>query len=78
MEFYYGVDPALKRMELNQSEVAKPFIEKVIAGADMALEAEEPALKMSEFLLTSQTGNRSIYEKKYFQRRRNCSSLMIA
>ncbi len=78
MKFYYGVNPAEKREQLLKSDAIKPFLDEMIASADMAISAENPAFKMSEYLLFYQNGNRSVYEKGYFERRRRCGNLAFA
>jgi len=78
MKFYYGVNPLEKREKLLKSDVAKPFIDELIASADEAAESEEFAFKMSEYALFTETGSREIFEKKYFSRRRKCSNLFMA
>ena len=78
MKFYYGVNPAEKREKLICSKAVKPLIDSIIAAADKVIGQEHSAFKMSEYMLFFKTGNRDIYEDKYFLRRRNCNHLMFA
>ena len=78
MKNYYGVDPKKQREKLLNSETAKSMIESIIEKADNALEKTYEALKISEYMLFLETGNRRVFEKKYFERRNDCSYLSIA
>lgn len=78
MKFYYGVDPTEKREKLMKSKMAKPFVEEIISSADTAMCQDSSAFKMSEYMLYYKNGNRTIFEKNYFGRRRNCSNMMLA
>ena len=78
MGFIYGVDSDKKREELLNSSKAKRFIDEVIAKADTAISEISPAFKMSEYMLFEETGNRTIFEKGYFERRNKCFSILIA
>ena len=78
MKFYYGVNPAEKRVELLKSKVAKPVIDEIILSADKAIQEESPAFKMSDYMLYFQNGNRSVFQKHYFGRRRKCSNIAFA
>lgn len=64
---YYGVDFDKKREELLKSEVAKSFIEDVIAKADAAIGSSYEALKMSEYMEFYKSGSRPLFERKYFE-----------
>ena len=78
MKNYFGVDFEKQREALLQSGVARPIIEGVIEKADKALGASYSNLKMSEFMLYYENGNRSVFEKKYYERRNNCVALCAA
>ncbi len=75
---YYGVDFDKKREELLKNEVAKSFIEDVIAKADAAIGSSYEALKMSEYMEFYKSGNRPLFERKYFKRRNNASYISVA
>ena len=75
---YYGVDPDSKKESLRSSEVCARFINEIIACADEAIEKCVPALKMTEYALFCETGNRKIFESSYFARRNNCNAIMEA
>ena len=78
MGFIYGVDTDKKREKLLNSVPFKKYIDLVISEADKAIDEISPAFKMSDYMLYEETGNRSIFEKGYFQRRRNCFHILIA
>lgn len=75
---YLGVDVEKKREELLNSEAAKMMLETVISRADSALKKTYPALKMSEYMMFHENGNRKMFERPYFERRNDCSNLSIA
>ncbi len=74
----YGVDASKKREELLNSSAAKKYIDMAVLEADKAIDEISPAFKMSEYMLFEETGNRSIFEKGYFDRRRKCFHILIA
>ncbi len=78
MKCYYGTDLNEKRKSLLAATNAKALINEVIARADEAIHMEIPALKISEYTRYYETGDRQVYEQKYFSRRRNCCFLMMA
>lgn len=78
MKFYYGVNPSEKRKKLLTSKAAKPFIDKIVTAADEAIKEDNAAFKMSEYIMYYETGNRTVFEKGYFDRRRKCNNIMIA
>ena len=78
MDFYYGVNPSEKRVKLMKSQAAKPFTDGIIKDADEAVGKDFPALKMSDYTMFYENGNRIIFEKGYFQKRRKCSNIMMA
>lgn len=78
MNSYYIEDVKSKRERLVQSVAAKPFIDEILKTADEAISEVSPAFKMSDYVLYFQNGNRSVFEKGYFARRRKCNSIMIA
>ena len=78
MKRYYGVDFDKQREALLKSEVAKPLINSLLEKADLALTKTYEALKMSEYMLFVETGDRTVFERKYFERRNDCSYISIA
>ena len=78
MKRYYGVNFEKQREALLNSESARGLIEDVIKKADLALEKTYEALKMSEYMLYVETGDRTVFERKYFERRDDCSYLSVA
>lgn len=78
MKNYYGVDFAEQKEKLLKSETAKVIINDVIERAEKALGKTYAALKLSEYRLFSETGDRAIFEKKYFERRNDCSYISVA
>ena len=69
MKFYYGVNPEEKRRELLESKAAKRFTDEIIMLADEAITQESPAFKMSEYVMFYENGNRTFFEKGYFDRK---------
>ncbi len=78
MKTYYGVDFDKQREKLLNSEIAKPLIKALLEKADLALTKTYEALKMTEYMLFVETGDRTKFERKYFERRDDCSYLSIA
>ncbi|MDY3304955.1 MAG: hypothetical protein SOW78_11910, partial [Clostridia bacterium] len=78
MKSYYGVDVNQKREKLMNSKAAKPFIDEIIASADAAITEDSPSFKISDYVLYYETGNRTVFEKGYFDRRRKCNNIMMA
>ena len=78
MKTCYGVDIEKQRELLLKSDVAKNIYQPIIALADLALKKTYPALKMSDYLMYEETGNRDVFEKGYFERRRDASFLLTA
>lgn len=78
MKTCYGVDIEKQRELLLKSDVAKNIYQPIIALADLALEKTYPALKMSDYLMYEETGNRDVFEKGYFERRRDASYMLVA
>lgn len=78
MGIYYGVDIFSQKEKLLKSEVAQVLIEDIIKKADNALCEEYKALKISDYMLFIQTGDRKTFERPYFKRRNNCSYLSVA
>ncbi|MBE7051221.1 MAG: hypothetical protein E7395_01440 [Ruminococcaceae bacterium] len=78
MNTYFGIDTHKKREELLSSKLAKPFIDDIIAKADAALGKQYMCLRMSDYMLFEETGNRTIFERPYFERRNDCSYVSIA
>ncbi len=73
MKTYYGVDLEKQRLRLISSSKAEFIINDIIEKADLCLSKEYLHLKMSEYMLYEETGNRSIYERPYFERRNDCA-----
>ena len=78
MSHYFGIDCDKQREKLLNSEAAKPLIENTIKRANLSLEKTYEHLKMSDYMLHDETGNRKIFEKPYFERRNDCSHVAIA
>lgn len=78
MEYYYGVNIKEQKKRLLKSSVAKPLIEDIIKKADAALSCQYRALKMSEYMMFIETGDRKVFEDEYFKRRNDCSYISIA
>ncbi len=78
MNNYYGIDFARQKEKLLSSEAAKVLINDVIEKADSALEKTYDALKFTEYTLFLETGDRGTYERKYFERRNDCSYISVA
>ena len=74
----YGVNVEEKRQILLKSDASKPIIDTVIKRADEAIDTEYKALKISDYMLFIQTGDRKVFEREYFKRRNNCSYLLVA
>ena len=78
MKYFYGVELEEKRKKLLQCSAAKGLTESIIKKADAAIKKEYKALKMSDYMLFIETGDRSTFESGYFERRNNCSYISIA
>lgn len=78
MKRYYGVDFEKQREKLLKSKTAKQIIDPIIEKADAALGKVYECLKMSEYTLFIETGDRTAFERKYFERRHDCSYISIA
>lgn len=78
MKKYYGTDLEKQREALLNSKAAKFLIGEVIDLADKVLGEKPEPLLMSDFALFEETGNRRIYEQKYFKRKSNASYLSLA
>lgn len=78
MNTYFGIDIDKKRNDLLTSKLAKPFIDDIISKANTALKKNYMCLKMSDYMLYEEKGNRSIFEKPYFERRNDCAYISIA
>lgn len=78
MKCYYGVNPFEKRKKLLESKAARRFIEEIIESADDAILQDSPAFKMSEYVMFYENGNRTVFERAYFDRRRKCNNIMHA
>jgi len=75
---FYGVNIAEKREALKRSEVFRRYMDEIISAADEAVEKCVPALKMTEYSMFCENGNRRVFEKPYFERRNNCNAIMEA
>lgn len=78
MKYYCGVDVEKQKAELQQSNAATVLIKDIINKADAALDVEYKSLKISDYMLYVETGDRKIFETEYFKRRNNCSYISIA
>ena len=78
MKNYYGVDLKKQRTALLGCSLAKKFIDELLQKANTAADKSYPTLKMSEYMIFNETGNRSIFEKPYFERRNDCAYLSVA
>lgn len=78
MKNYYGIDFEKKKAELLMCEAAKPIMSTVIKNADEAIKKTYAALKFSDYMLFSKTGDRKGFEKHYFERRNDLSYVSIA
>ena len=78
MNNYFGIDFEKQRTALLMSEAARPMIDGIIKKADDALKKTYQVLKMSEYMLFYETGDRGVFETKYYERRNDCSSLSAA
>ena len=78
MSNYFGIDCDKQRERLLESKAAKPLIENTIKRADLALEKTYEPLKISDYMLHDETGDRRTFEKPYFERRNDCSHMAVA
>ena len=78
MKKYYGTDLEKQREALLKSKAAKYLVDEVIALADKARGDKLEVLLMSDFALFEETGNRGIYEQKYFKRKSDAAYLSLA
>ena len=78
MKTCYGVNIEEQRKALLQSDIAKKLYQPIIDLADRALDKSYPALKMSDYMMYDETGDRAIFEKGYFERRNDCSYILVA
>lgn len=78
MKNYYGIDIEKQRERLNASPAARPMIEKIISEAKEAAEKEYLALKFSDYMIFAETGDRTVFEKKFESRKNDCAYLAIA
>lgn len=78
MKLYYGVDPSMKREALISNKKIRPFIDDILDSAEKAIKEDSYAFRITEYNIYFKTGNRLIFEKKYFGRRRNCYNIMVA
>lgn len=78
MKKYYLLDFDKQRKALMQSEAVKPLIDALLNDAEAALSKTYEALKMSDYMLFLETGDRTKFERYYFERRRDCSYISIA
>lgn len=78
MKTYYGINFKEQREKLLKSNQAQLLINNVIERADNVLDEEYKALKISDYMLFIETGDRKIFERQYFKRRNDCSYISIA
>lgn len=75
---YYSVNFSEQREKLLCSNAANKIIDDIVSKANKAIEKEYESLKFSEYMIFEETGNRSVYEKKYFERRNDCAYVLCA
>ena len=77
-----SIFPAAANRDAWEKIAALPRNRKVLDNrtklAEKVLDEEIPQLSASLFMEFARTGNRSNYEEKYFERRKNLSTLVIA
>ena len=73
-----GVDIEKKREAILNSDVARRVYFPIIEKAEATLAKTYPALKMTEYLMFEETGDRAVFEKGYFERRNDCSYILVA
>ena len=78
MRYGYVENIRKQRDGLLNSEVLKPWLQQIIKLADEAVTKPVPALKMTEYLLFYETGDRKTFEDGFHARRRNCFRLAVA
>lgn len=78
MKRCYGVDLKEQKEKLLTSPVAQKIIQDIVGRADKVLNEEYKALKISDYMLFAETGDRKQFEREYFKRRNNCSFISIA
>ena len=78
MKNYFGINFDKQKEAILNCSAIKHFVAEIISKADSAAGKTYPALKMSEYMLFYETGDRSTYEKKYFERRSDCAYLSAA
>ena len=78
MRNYYGIDFEKKRAALLDCSAAKPIIAKVVENADKAIGKSYAALRFSDYMMFSKSGDRKGYERYYFERRNDLSYISIA
>lgn len=78
MKNYFGIDFEKQREALLKSNVVRTIVQDIIEKADAAIEKTYLPIKMSEFMLFYETGDRSFYEKKYYERRYDCAYMSAA
>ena len=60
------------------SQKAKHLIDDVVQKADEAITKTYAILTTSDYMLFNENGNRSKYERPYFERRNDCSYVSVA
>lgn len=77
-KFYYGFDLNKKREKLLKNQNMQKPIDRIISLADDALNADYEPFKASDYQLFMTTGNRRIFEDKYYQKRNSAYYLSVA
>lgn len=78
MSLYFGIDCDKQKENLLKSKKAKFLIDFVTNKADVALRKKYEVLKISDYMLHDETGDRKTFENPYFERRNDCSYMAIA
>lgn len=78
MQKYYRVNLKEQKKRLLDSEIAKPMISEIFSLADESLTKTYEPLKLSEYNLFFETGDRQTFDKKYSPRRTDCLALAAA
>ena len=78
MNYVYADNFQEQRERLLKSAAAKPFLDRIMEAADIAITQPSVAFKMSEYLLFYKTGDRKTFYKGYVDRRNKCFCIAAA
>ena len=78
MGYSYIGDTLQQRKRLLASKAAKPFLDRILAGAEEAISQPSVAFKMSDYLLFYKTGDRKTFYSGYSDRRQKCFRIAAA